>query len=86
MIKFLKHSIKFDNQKTRVWYHKGNYTKESKLPQGTITIYAKDYGAKFPKEFNIENNSDMMTDYFEKSRVRLTPKNKYWKNANKFLK
>lgn len=43
-IRFLKHSIKFRGKKARVRYHKGSYTKESGLPEGTITIYAQDYG------------------------------------------
>ena len=45
-------------------------------PAGTLTIYAKSHGgfsAEVAEEFSIENNSDSITDYFEKDRIRVLP-------------
>lgn len=81
-IQFLKNAIKSDGKKSRVYYSKGSYTKESKLPKGTITIYAKDYG-HLPNALKPQNESDIMTDYFEKDRVRIKPSSKYYQKVNK---
>lgn len=81
-IKFLKKGIKINGVYYRVWYSKGSYTKESKIPEDTITIYKRDYG-HFPNidSFNIINDSDYQTDYFEKDRVRITLDNIYYKQV-----
>lgn len=45
-------------------------------PEGTITIYAKhyrDFSAEVRQQFQVENNSDMQTDYFENDSIRVTP-------------
>jgi len=75
-IKFMYNGIKVNGQLYKAWYSKGNYRT---LPDGTITIYAKEY-KRFPKieGFNIENESDIMTDYFEKDRVRVIPGSKLY--------
>lgn len=45
-------------------------------PAGTITIYSREY-SHFTKDiqehFTVENDSDLMTDYFEKDRIRVLP-------------
>jgi len=45
-------------------------------PAGTLTIYSKEYSS-FPtevrKHFEVENDSDLMVDYFEKDRIRVVP-------------
>lgn len=85
-LKFLKNAIKdLQGKRHRVHYSQGNYTKESGLPQKTITIYAKDYGA-LPKQLKPVNESDLMTDYFEKDRARIKPNSKYFKEVEKLLK
>lgn len=40
-LKFYKNWIDDNGKRIRVRYHLGSYTKESGLPEGTITIYAK---------------------------------------------
>jgi len=85
-IRFLKHAIKSKGKRSRVRYSKGNYTKASGLPEGTITIYAKDYGDQLPAELNVKNETDMQTDYFEKDRARIFPKSKYYKDVLKLIK
>jgi hypothetical protein len=45
-------------------------------PAGTITIYARNYrsfSAEIRESFDVQNDSDMMTDYFEQDRIRVTP-------------
>ncbi len=84
-VKFLKKGIKYNGQYIPVHYSKGSYTKESGLPEGTITIYGKNY-KHLPKELSPENNSDMMTDYFENDRFRVLPNTKFHKEITKVTK
>ena len=76
MLKFVWNGIKEDGKLHRAHYSKG-YLKNQ--PEDTITIYARDYD-DFPQDPDliVENNSDSMTDYFEKDRIRVTPSNKYY--------
>lgn len=86
-LKFLKHAIRSKSgKKTKVRYSQGIYTKESGLPKGTITIYAKDYGGILPKELKPINETDIMTDLFCKDIARVKPKSKYYKQVLKLLK
>lgn len=46
------------------------------FPAGTITIYADSYRGFYgdvADAFEIQNNSDSQTDYFERDRIRVTP-------------
>ncbi len=76
-IKFLWNGIKVDGKLHRVFYSGaeliGNY------PKGTLTIYARDYKSlpKIPG-VNVQNDSDMMTDYFETDRARILPDNPHY--------
>ena len=83
MLKFMYNGIKLDGKLFKATYSKGGYTEQSKIPQNTITIYARDY-EDFPKieGLQIQNNSDSMTDYFEKDRIRVTPTNQYYSLVN----
>lgn len=70
-IKFMKHYVTNGELKARVHYS------DATLISGEVcvTLYAKDFksghalGQMFDDEY--ENNTDMMTDYFEKGRVRI---------------
>ena len=44
-------------------------------PAGTLTVYAKDghFSAEVRRTFTVENDSDIMTDYFEDDRFRVLP-------------
>lgn len=61
-----------------------------RIEENFITIYAKSYIDSFHGFFEeVENidNSDSMTDYFEKARVRITPEHKnYDAIKNQILK
>ena len=82
-IRFLKHSIKAGGKTVRVHYSTGGYTN---FPSETITIYAKDYGAKLPKELSPENDTDSREDYFEKDRARIIPGSKYYEKVREAMK
>lgn len=60
------------------------YTAESGLPVGTITIYAKNYSgfsAEVWEAFDVRNDSDGMTDYFETDRIRVKPDHPLYSQA-----
>lgn len=78
-VKFMWNGIKVDGELYRAHYSMGNYWESSGIPQGTITIYAKNYGS-FPaiEGLTIENDSDLMTDYFETDRIRVYPDNRWY--------
>ena len=69
MIKFNKFNVTNGTHKARVHYCLDNRNDQRKC----VTIYAKDYdrnlGQIFADEY--QNNTDTMTDYFEKGRVVL---------------
>jgi len=73
-LKFFYNGIKANGGKLqKVWYNLGNtidYPGKS-----TITIDKSDY-VRFSPEvheaFKVENNSEMMTDYFEQDRICVT--------------
>lgn len=46
------------------------------MPAGTITIYARDYrrfSNLVAKCFEIQNDTDVMTDYFDSDKIRVVP-------------
>ena len=70
--KFLWNGIKVNGELFRAWYSTNN-------PNGTITIYSKDYKSlPLIDGLTAENNTDIQTDYFEKDRIRVTPTNQYY--------
>lgn len=79
MLKFMYNGIKLNGKLYKGNYSKGGYTKQSGISNDTITIYARDY-EDFPKieGLQVQNNSDSMTDYFEKDRIRVAPTNQYY--------
>ena len=72
--KFLWNGIKVNNGQLQ----KGHYTIGNLInaPAGAITIYASTYKG-FSREvweaFDVQNDSDSMTDYFETDRIRVKP-------------
>jgi len=82
-IRFLKHAVKHNGKRARVWYSQGELRN---YPKGTITIYARDYGDQLPAELNVKNETEIQTDYFDKDKARITPRSKYFKEVKKILK
>lgn len=57
----------------KAWYSSGAL---HSFPAGTITIYGRDYtgfSAKVRACFKVENDTDTMTDYFDKDTIRVIP-------------
>jgi hypothetical protein len=83
-LKFLKDAIK-DKAGTRfkVHYSDGELIG---FPKGTLTIYAKGSVGRLPKELSPQNDTDLMTDYFEGDRARIKPRSKYHKQVLMALK
>ena len=70
MIKFMKHYVTNGTDKARVYYSKAVLTNG----RDCVTLYAKDYSDNLSKIFSAneyENDSDSLSDYFEKGRVRI---------------
>ena len=71
-IRFLKHSVTNGTAKARIHYSAFRMTTTG---QDCVTLYAKSFddGRKLAQIFDVgyENNTDTMTDYFEKGRVRI---------------
>lgn len=78
-IRVLKHGIRYKGKYHRAWYSKGKLINH---PEGTITVYARDY-SPLPQVLKPQNDSDAMTDYFEKDRARIEPTHPLY---NEFLK
>lgn len=70
MIKFNKFNVTNGTAKARVHYSLDNRVDGRKC----VTIYAKDYSNDLDQIFSgdeYKNDSDLMTDYFDKGRVVL---------------
>lgn len=82
-IKFMWNGIKIDGKLHRCWYSDGELINH---PKGTLTIYRKDYGI-MPEVsgLNVQNDSDMMTDYFERDRIRIDLNNKFYNDVKNAL-
>ena len=75
--KFMWNGIKVDGKLHRCWYSTGELIN---YPEGTVTIYGKEYYPGIPQidGLQIHNDSDSMTDYFEKDRIRVEPTNPHY--------
>lgn len=73
-IKFVWNGIKVNGGKLQgAHYSTGTLIN---YPANTITIYAKNYrrfSAEVHEFFEVQNDTDCMTDYFECDRIRVTP-------------
>ncbi len=67
MIKFQKYFVSNGTHKAKVWYSVDNRVDGSKA----VTLYSKDYSHDLYKVFGdlYQNDTDAMTDYFERGRV-----------------
>lgn len=82
--KFVWNGIKINGEFFKGHYTKGPYTATSGIPEGTITVYMSGYKSLPRIEgLNIENDSDIMTDYFETDTVRIFPGTMYYEEAAK---
>lgn len=79
MIKFNKHYVTNGTIKARVFYSRAVLSNG----RDCVTLYAKDYIGDLGRIFreNYENNTDSMTDYFEKGEVRIYADSPLWAAA-----
>jgi len=84
MIKFYYNGVREDGKLNRCFFSKGPYSRESGLDDETITIYARDsrFGKEMRELFTIENNTEIMIDYFEDDRVRVSPDHPLYASVN----
>ena len=68
-IRFMKHYVTDGRVKARVFYSHGVLTDGSR----PVTLYARDYDRVLGEIFGplYVNDSDLMTDYFDKGHVRI---------------
>jgi len=74
MIKFYYNGIKDNGGKLQKCHYSNG--KLLHYPEGTITIYAREYerfSAGIQNAFNVENDTDIVTDYIMKDRIRVVP-------------
>lgn len=82
MLKFMYNGLKVDNVLYKASYSAGPYTAESKLPSGTVSIYASNY-KHFPRilGLTVTNNSEIIEDYHETDKIRIYPSSPYYSQA-----
>ncbi len=79
-IKFMYNGIKINGK-----LYKASY---NRYDNKTIVLYLSNYERLplKPDEIEIENESDIMTDYFESDTLRIKPDTKYYEDALKGFK
>lgn len=79
-MKFRKYFVSNGEIKARVYYSLDNRGDKRKC----VTMYAKDYDRRLGKLFKeYENESDLMTDYFDMGRVELFEDHPLYQEARK---
>ena len=82
MVKMMKFYVTNGVEKAKVFYSRATLVDG----RDCVTLYAKDYDGALGRIFAdqtdpYENNTDAMTDYFEKGRVRIFPDSALWNAA-----
>jgi hypothetical protein len=79
-IKFLWNGIKVDGKLYRAHYSLGHLYH---YPEDTITVYARDLLVGLPRldGIEVENHTDLQTDYFESDTCRILAGSKYHAEA-----
>ena len=85
-IKFVWNGIKINGEFFKCSYGTGPYTAASGLPDDAITMFAAKC-KRIPRipGLTIENNTDIMTDYFETDRIRILPGSPFYEEAKKAM-
>lgn len=85
-IKFVWNGIKINGEFFKCSYYGGPYTAASGLPADAITMYAENCKS-IPRVagLTIENDTDIMTDYFETDRIRILPGSPFYQEAKKAM-
>lgn len=72
-VKFMYNGIKVDGKLIKGYWSKSD---------DAISFYADGYGSQIPRElFDVENETDSMTDYFDKDSTRIFPADQFYTEA-----
>lgn len=72
-LKFMYNGIKIDGK-----LHKGHWSKSQYLNGAEFAFYSDDYSSKeLRQHFKVKNDSDIMTDYFEKDTIYFMPNDEH---------
>lgn len=74
-IKAQAHGLKFDGKLVKCYVSYGTMRDGSKQ----FTIYANDYGIRLPQVEGWENDTDSMTDYFDKDKIRVSRQSPFYR-------
>jgi len=74
-IKAQAYGLKFDGVLVKCYVSYGTMRNGSK----EFTIYANDYGTQLPRVNGWENDTDSMTDYFDKDKIRVSRQSPFYR-------
>ena len=77
-IKFMYNGIKIDGKLHKASYSKGNYYN---LPDSVVTIHGKRYRNLPDIGLDVENKTDLQSDYFENDAIRVFPDHPRYKEV-----
>jgi len=81
-VKFMYNGLKIDGKLYKGHWSRNGYVNAGKVCFETVTFYMRGYeDLPIVTGFEIHNDTDITTDYFEKDRVRFTPDHANYKDA-----
>lgn len=84
-IKFLFNGIKIEGKLVKGYYSKGSYTNGA-IGCFYVHNYFSGQSQLLRKYFEVKNDSDIMTDYFENDSIYFYPGDKYLEEFEKMVK
>lgn len=81
-IKFLKKGLKINKEYYSCWYSLSSN-------KNVINVYlrnCKRLPLEFRKVFDVKNDTDLMTDYFESDTIRINQNNEYYNRVKNFVR
>ena len=83
-VRYMWNGIKVNGKLSVVWYSFSTHSYQNDNDPH-ITMYARKYSDNFPGEvrelFTVRNDTDSMTDYFEKDSIRLDRTHPEWERV-----
>lgn len=83
-IKFLFNGIKINGQLVKGFYSKGSYLNGA-IGCFYVNSYFRGQGELLRKYFKVENETDIMTDYFDEDKIYFYENDKYLDDFNKMV-
>lgn len=77
-IKWMWNGIKINGKLHRAHYSKCVLINDS---EESITVYARNHGSLPQIGVDVQNNTDIMTDYFDTDRMRIRKDSQFWDPA-----